>query len=175
MDFPKKIAIADQVNFYLIKTNKFNTASINIFIHRPLDSNAAKNTLIPLVLRRGTTTLNTLQKISLFLEELYGAGFDCGIAKKGERHIIRFHLEFINNEKIDGSIFDKSLKLMSEIILDPLLENGDFKHEYVAQEKENLKKIIEARVNNKMKYAIDRCIEEMCKSSWNYLLEHRKK
>ena len=44
-----------------------------------------------------------------------------------------------------------------------MVEQGGFKEEYVNQEKENVKQRIEAKIDNKAKYALDRCIEEMYK------------
>ena len=50
-----------------------------------------------------------------------------------------------------------------EIITEPVLEDGCFKNEYVAQETEKMKELIKGRVNNKMHYAVERCLEEVCK------------
>ena len=38
----------------------------------------------------------TQDKVSQELEEMYGAGFDCGIEKSGDYHTIKFYLELIN-------------------------------------------------------------------------------
>ena len=38
-----------------------------------------------------------------------------------------------------------------------------WKPEYVEQEKNNIKQIIEGKIDNKAKYSLDRCIEEMYK------------
>ncbi len=40
-----------------------------------------------------------------------------------------------------------------------------FCDEYVEQEKENLKQIINGKIDNKASYAMERCIEEMYKKS----------
>ena len=60
-------------------------------------------------------------------------------------------------------MFGKCFELLEEIITKPVLENGIFKKEYMEQEKENLKNLIESRVNDKMQYAVEKCFEEMCK------------
>ena len=56
------------------------------------------------------------------------------------------------------------MKLLLEIAFHPYVENGAFKEEYVKQEKENLKQIIEGKIDNKGSYALERCIEEMYKN-----------
>ncbi|HHW32313.1 MAG TPA: insulinase family protein [Clostridiaceae bacterium] len=154
------------IDVYLIKTNKFKTNTVNIFFHDVLDEErATKNALIPAVLRRGCQKLPTYQDIALYLEELYGTVFDCGVAKKGERQLMHFYMEFLADiyADSDDSLFQKAFEVIFEIITQPVLENGMFKEDYLKQEKENLRKLIESRINDKVQYAVDRCYEEMCK------------
>jgi predicted Zn-dependent peptidase len=154
------------IDVYLIKTDKFKTNTINIFFHDVLNKDrATKNALIPAVLRRGCKRLPTAQDIALYLEELYGAIFDCGVAKKGERHIMHFYMEFLADKYTytSTSLFEKTFEVLFEIITQPNLQDGLFKVDYLEQEKENLKKLIESRINDKVQYAVDRCFEEMCR------------
>src|SRR5699024_568442 len=41
--------------------------------------------------------------------------------------------------------------------------NNGFKEEYVESEKNNLKQIIESKIDNKRAYSLERCVEEMFK------------
>jgi len=161
-----KIASFNGIDVYRLNTRKFKTSSINIFFIDNLSrENVTRNALIPAVLRRGCERFPTFQDIALYLEELYGASFDCGVAKKGELQIIQFYIEHISDTYTleDESLFEKAFDLVYEIITRPVLENGAFKKEYVEQEKLNLKRLIESRVNDKLQYSIDRCFEEMCR------------
>lgn len=161
----EKIASLNGIEVYHLKTGKFKTNTINFFFHDILTKeNVTKNALVPAVLRRGCTRFPTFQDIALYLEELYGATFDCGVNKKGERQIIQFYAEFVS-DKYTGeniNIFDKAFDLLYEIITEPVMENGGFKKEYLTQEKENLKNMIEGRVNDKVQYAAEKCFEVMC-------------
>ena len=56
------------------------------------------------------------------------------------------------------------MSLLFDIVARPGLVNGRFNEEYLAQEKENLKIRIEGRVNDKMQYSVDRCLEEVCRN-----------
>src|SRR5690606_27369114 len=91
------------------------------------------------------------------------ATFDCGVTKKGERHIIHFYTEFLSEQFVPDSTdtFAAGLSLLFDIVARPALVNGSFNEEYLAQEKENLKIRIEGRVNDKMQYSVDRCLEEL--------------
>ncbi len=161
-----KVDSFDGIDIYKIRAEKFKTNSINIFFEDTLKRECAtKNALVPAVLRRGTQNLNTFRDIALYLEELYGASFDCGVSKKGGRQIIQFYIDHIS-DKYTGEkseLLNKCFSLLFEIITRPILEDGVFRADYVNQEKENLKKIIEGRINDKMQYSVDRCLEETCK------------
>nr|WP_101302087.1 pitrilysin family protein [Acetivibrio saccincola] len=162
----KKIASFNGITLFWIPTNKFKTNSINIFFHDNLtNANASKNALIPAVLRRGCTKYPSIRDISLYLDELYGTSFDCGVTKKGENQIIQFYIEYISDKYISENIdiTKKAFDFLMEIITEPVLEDGCFKNEYVAQETEKMKELIKGRVNNKMHYAVERCLEEVCK------------
>ena len=63
----------------------------------------------------------------------------------------------------DHTILNNSINTLMDIVFNPLIENCGFKQEYVEQEKENIKKIINSKIDNKDQYALDRCIEEMYK------------
>ncbi len=161
----EKVISFNGINVYKINQNRFKTNTINIFFHDSLTKeNASLNALMPAVLRRGCERFPTLRDIALYLEELYGAVFDCGVAKKGERQIIQFYAEYISDKYTleDEGLLDKVFSLLLEIITQPVLVNGVFKEDYVTSEKENLKRLIESRVNDKVQYAVERCFEEMC-------------
>lgn len=144
----------------LIKTNRFKTNLYAIFLTIPMKKeDATINSLIPAVLRRGTEKYPTQLEIEKRLEEMYGASFNCGVDKIGNYQVLKFYIEGLSDEYTEEK--QNIEELLKEIIYSPVLENGYFKKEYVEQEKENLKLIIESRKDNKARYAYERCIEEM--------------
>ena len=162
----KKIEIKEGIKFHEINTNKFKTNLFAIFLSMPLTrENVTKNALLTAVLRRGTQKFPTQELISKKLEEMYGAEFDCGIEKTGDYHNIKFYLEVIDDQFLPEkeNLAQEAIKLLLEIVLNPITENGAFKEEYINGEKENLKQIIEGKIDNKASYALERCIEEMYK------------
>lgn len=158
--------IKEGIKLHCIKTDKFKTNLISVFLTLPLErESVTKNAMIPAVLRRGTENLKTQEDISIELENMYGATFDCGIDKTGDNQILKFYLEMVNDEFLPGEgNLEKGIKLLLDIIFNPLKENEGFKEEYVRTEKENMKQIIEAKIDNKDAYALNRCIEEMYKN-----------
>ena len=161
-----KTQIKQGITFHEIETNKFKTNLAAIFLTLPLSrETVTKNALLTAVLRRGTSKLNSQEEISKKLEEMYGAGFDCGIEKSGDYHTIKFYLELLNNQylPVKENLSQAGINLLLDIAFNPYTENDAFKKEYVEQEKENLKQIIEGKKDNKASYALERCIEEMYK------------
>lgn len=163
----KKENVKQGVKIHKIETNKFKTNLFAIFLTTKLNrENVTKNALLTAVLRRGTQKLPTQEEISKNLENMYGASFDCGVEKTGDNQVIKFYLESINNEFLptQENLSKECLEILMDIVFNPYLENGNFKQEYVDGEKENLKQIIEGKIDNKTRYAFDRCIEEMYKN-----------
>ena len=147
-----------------LKTNKFKTNLCSIFLTLPLKKDTVtKNALLVSVLRRGFDKLKTQEEISKKLEEMYGAGFNCGVDKIGNYHVLKFYLETIDNQYTleKENLLQEGIDLLLGIVFNPLVENDGFNKEYVKQEKENLKKILLTRKDNKALYANERCIEEM--------------
>ena len=163
----KKINIKKGIDLHLIETNKFKTNLLAVFLTTPLQKETVtKNALIPAVLRRGSQNMKTQDEISIALEEMYGASFDCGIDKIGDDQVLKFYLETINNEFLpeQEDNLKKAIGILLEVVFNPLLENNHFDNEYVEGEKNNLKQVIEGRKDSKAAYASERCIEEMYKN-----------
>ena len=161
--------IKQGIKLHCIDTNKFKTNLMAVFITLPLNKETITlDTVIPAVLKRGTAKLNTQEEISKKLENMYGASFDCGVEKIGDNHVIKFYLEALNDnfipENSNQNISKDSIDLLLDIILNPYIENDKFKNEYVEAEKNNIRRLIEAKIDNKDQYALNRCIEEMYKN-----------
>ena len=162
----KKDEIKKGIKFHEIETNKFKTNLFAIFLTVPLKrETVTKNALLAATLRRGTMEFPTQEQISKELEEMYGASFDCGIEKSGDYHTFKFYLETINDEYLPQKeeLSQKCLELLLSIVFNPYIENEAFKEEYLQGEKENLKQIIEGKIDNKGTYALDKSIEAMYK------------
>ena len=160
------IQIKEGIKLHLIKTNKFKTNLISVFITTPLSrDNVTKNALIPAILRRGTANMKSQDEISKKLEEMYGAEFDCGIEKTGDNQVIKFYIEAVNDDFLPKKedLLKTSLEVLLEIILNPLIEKGAFNEGYFDTEKEHLRQLIQGKIDNKDLYAFEKCTENMYK------------
>ena len=160
--------IKEGIKLHLIKTDKFKTNLIAAFVSFPIErQNVTIDAIIPAILRRGTSNLQTQEEIEKHLEELYGAGFDLGIEKIGDNHVLKFYLETIADEFLPEkeNLMQKGIETLFEIMLNPKQESGKFVQEYVDSEKKNMKQLIESKIDNKAAYSVDKAIEAMYKNA----------
>ena len=149
-----------------IETKKFKTNVYALYLTIPLtQENITYNALIPAVLKRGCEKYNNQLEINKKLEEMYAATFQIGISKIGNNEVLKFYIESLNNNYLPNNedLTKTSIEMLLDIVMKPYLVNGKFDEDYVNQEKENLKKVIESRKDNKDVYATTRLLEEMFK------------
>lgn len=147
-----------------IETKKFKSNAISIVIPLSLDEKVTDYNLITSIIKRGCFKYPSAKEIWQHLEELYGAIFEIIITKKGEKLLLNFYIQFIDNKYVlyDEDIIKDSVEFLNEIINHTLINNDEFKQEYFIQEKENLKVLINSRIDNKDEYVIERAAELCC-------------
>jgi predicted Zn-dependent peptidase len=154
------------LSLHTVKTSKFKTNTIVLKLLAPLNTqDVTYRALLPYVLQRGTKTFPTSMSLRQYLDELYGATLHVDLAKKGENHIISFRMEIANEKFLSDQtpLLEKGIKLLSEIILEPVIEGEAFKEDIVTQEKRTLKQRIQSVYDDKMRYSNLRLVQEMCK------------
>lgn len=163
----QKNEIKQGIKLHRIHTEKFKTNLVAIFLTTKLNrQDVTKNALISFLLRRGSKNMPEQEEISKQMEEMYGAEFDCGLDKIGDNQVLKFYIESVNDNylpKQGENILKQSIEKLLEIVFNPYIENDGFKEEYLKQEKNNVKQRIKGKIDNKARYAQERCIEEMYK------------
>ncbi|KQO04358.1 EF-P 5-aminopentanol modification-associated protein YfmF [Paenibacillus sp. Leaf72] len=154
-----------RIRLHVLPTKRFKTFAISLFAGRVLAEDTVTETaLIPFVLRRGTAATPETKAFRERLDDLYGAGFGFDVYKRGDSQIVQFRMDVINDQFVSSGtpLLAASLGLLGEVLTEPLLENGAFSRKYVDAEKVTLTKRLESIVNDKIRYAAERCVEEMC-------------
>jgi len=157
--------MSNGIELKTMKTDKFKTVTLELFIHHNLGPDAAWLALLPQVLLQGTQDYPTMQSIGKHLDNLYGAELTKSMAKKGERQLLNLRLELADAKHLgaDEPVWEEGLRLLAEVLLRPKLTDGVFVGRYVEQEKQNLVQQIRSLINDKRLYAVKRCVEEMCR------------
>jgi len=157
--------LADGVELAVTQTNKFKTGLLSATLTIPLSSDAATaGALIPEVLGRGSAHYPDMEKLSAAADALYGASLGPAVRQRGESQCVSFLCSFIDDRyALDGSaVLEPAANLMGEVLLNPFVQDGVFRRDYVESEGANLADRIRSRVNDKRSWAIFRLIQEMC-------------
>lgn len=156
--------IKQGIKLHCIKTDLYKTYITCVIITTPLKRDTVtKNALIPFMLRRGTNKLNSQYEINRKLEEMYGASFNCGIDKIGDNVVLKFYIESISNEYAlnNEDILKENIENILDIVFNPIQEDGLLNKDFLEIEKNNLKNVIESKIDDKDAYAFNNCISAM--------------
>ncbi|MCD1257755.1 insulinase family protein [Paenibacillus athensensis] len=156
----------NRIRLHVLPTDQFKTFAISVYIGRPLSEETVTSTaLTPFVLRRGTQLYPETRMFREKLDDLYGAGFGFDIYKRGDYQIVQLRMDIINDRFVAAgeSLLKQGLEFVGETLTRPAKEEGVFRSKYVDAEKLTLQKRIEAVINDKIRYAAERCMEEMCR------------
>lgn len=146
------------------KTQQFKTSAVSINIAAPLGENASENALLIYLLARTNKNYPTLTDMNRRLASLYGAIIRPSVAKMGEAHILTLSLISIDDRFSLGgeSVLVEGIKLLLDCLFAPDITPDGFREENVEREKRLLKEKIDSENDDKIVYAFNRMIEEMC-------------
>ena len=160
-----KKQLADGVELMVNRTDKFKTGLLSVTLTVPLRrETATAGALIPEVLYRGSRNYPDIERLSAATDALYGASLGPAVRQRGESQCVSFLCSVIDDcYALDGSaVLEPAAALMGEVLLDPVLEGGLFRPDYVKGEGANLADRIRSRVNDKRSWSIFRLVQEMC-------------
>ncbi len=161
------VPLAAGVYLHQHRVSLYKTVRVDICIGQQL--NPQRNSdlaLISRLLERGTAKLPDLQSLNRFIDELYGAHFYAAVERLGEYQFIHLCLELIDEKYLAGKgrgNFLRGLHFLHEVLCSPAGGGTEFNPEYLAQEKRFLAREIADAFNDKLGYAQQRCVEEMCR------------
>ncbi|MFC5773761.1 EF-P 5-aminopentanol modification-associated protein YfmF [Ectobacillus antri] len=152
---------------HTVATTKYKTNTLVLRMKAPLsEETVTQRALLPYVLQSGTKTFPTVKLIRQHLEDLYGASLGVDVSKKGEYHIISFYMDVANEVYLQDAplLLEKAIEMLAELILHPITEGDVFVPSIVESEKRSLLQRLESVYDDKMRYANDRLLEEMCQN-----------
>lgn len=163
----KTISMLPGVTLRCFHDTRFKQGCLSIQFIRPMcREEAALNALIPAVLLRGTESAPDLRDITLRLDDLYGASVGALVRRVGDYQTTGLYCGFIADKyALDGDkILEPMAAFLRELLLQPVLEKGVFRADYVRSEKKNLIATIESQLNDKRAYASAQLMKKMCKA-----------
>ena len=149
-----------------ITTDRFKTAYLSVNFILPLEKDsAAYYALLPCVLQRGCKKYPEYKNLVRRFDELYGTSITVGNTKRGEAEVVSFSINMLDNaylpEGEDLDLLREATRLLLDVITDPITENDLFLEKNVESERRNCMDARRAAINNKQRYAYERCVSLM--------------
>lgn len=161
------ISILPGITLRCFSDNRFKQGCLSIQFLRPSSrEEAAMNALIPAVLLRGCQSAPDLRHITLRLDDLYGASVGALVRRIGDYQATGLYCGFISDRyTMDGdAVLAPMISFLGELLLQPMLENGVFRKDFVESEKKNLIAAIQSQKNDKRAYCVNQLLRTMCKA-----------
>lgn len=171
----QSIKMKNGMTLHVIPTDQFKTEALSITFFQPMEEEKnGKRALLPYVLRSGCQDYGSLKGINQELQRQYSAALSVYVRKKGHYQGVGYFLTYLDDRLAFGGecISDACLELLKNVLLHPITKDGAFDADIVAQEKKNLKDLLESRMNDKILYGLDKCNQHMCKGSPYALSEY---
>ena len=162
---PNFYDIAEGVRIIDLTDKKFKTFRIAFKMLVPLEkTTASDNAMVISMVNRVTKEYQDYTELSRKLASLYGAGLYSDVGKMGDNQVLSIALSGISGRyAFGGEKMEKELlSILLSALFDPLTdERGLFPSESFIQEKRQILESIDADVNDKKIFAMDRCFEEL--------------
>lgn len=155
---------AGNLHIHVFSTKKYKTVSVLAQVEQPLRrKTVTAAALLPQVLVRGTQQFPITEKLTQAFDDLYGAGLSARANKHGDVQTIEFTLQVAGEEFITGAtgLFKQAMQLFGQVICEPYVEQSGFLASYVQIERTLHQQRIENLINDKIAYAMERCVQTM--------------
>lgn len=153
-------------NIYKINNKKFKSIYVSYNFTLPIvKEQVTENAVLSSLLGKESNKFASQQDVEMYLANLYGADFDTIVEKIGDLYNLEFRIEFVNKKFLphNTDIFKQCLEFLYEVIYNPKVENGKFGKEIVEREKKYISEKINERKDEKIKYAVFKTEEAICK------------
>ncbi|WP_025784541.1 EF-P 5-aminopentanol modification-associated protein YfmF [Sporosarcina sp. D27] len=165
MSIPKSAdAIKNNLHVHVLESKNFKTITVELKFQTLLDrATITERTLLPGVLRAGSKLYPTAGAMQNELDDLYGASLQLYQSVTGNSHILTVQMEFANERFIENenNLAENVIGFINEFLFNPKTSQNGFDKTTVGQEKEKLRKNLEASKDDKTSYADERLMDEM--------------
>lgn len=143
---------------------KFNIICVN-FIVELTEKTAAFNVVLASLLRKSCKKYPQDLDMGKRLKELYGANLFCDVKKAGEKQIVVFGIEVLDDEFSFNKepLTKNAVEFLMEILFNPKIENESFCKKDVELEKKELESLIKAIYNDKKQFALLKAVQHLFK------------
>ena len=151
---------------HMIKTNKFKTVNFKIiFSSKVIKEEITIKNFLSDILTHSCSKYKTRKALSIALEDLYAMNIFSNCYRIGKLYNMEIVSSFLNEKYTEDGMFEKSLDLISEIILNPNVSNGQFDSDAFNYVKELTATQINSIKEDTRKLSLINMLEHMDKDS----------
>lgn len=163
MQKTSKYTLGGRTQLTCLTTRQFKTAVVSAGYALPLECENAATAVLPYLLRRGTAEYPDLNAMGAYLDELYGAQVEPFVRKIGDRLVVGFVAEALDESvlPVGARVIELVIALLGKLFHAPALESGRFRADVLESEKRNLADRIRGLKNDTRTYAARRARELM--------------
>ena len=169
-------ALAGGVQLHVRHTTRFKSVWIDVFQPQLMRPGAiTRLALLARLLERGTSRLPDLRALNRHTDWLYGAALSTQTISVGPFQCLHLHYDAVHHAFVpdaEEDLLECGLRLLGEVLNDPLLENGALPTSRVEQEKSSLRRYVESLYGDRTLLAQRRLLERMCSGTPWALLPH---
>lgn len=154
-----------RLRVHVLSTRQFRTRHVSIRLSRPITRESVTATaLLPYLWMEGTRQHPTAQALIRRADDLFGAVLRTGISKRGDRHVAEVALSVPDETGVGGlsGLFRDAWTLALSVMADPMLDGAQFPTAHVQRERALHKRRIESIFDDKIAFAMERCLQELC-------------
>ncbi|GHU58655.1 peptidase M16 [Clostridia bacterium] len=161
----ERTELSQGVFFNKITDTRFKKNCVSVFFISELDSETAANdAVVPRILTKENVNLPSISDISNRLSELYAADIGHGVGALGDSRTAEFSVTVLDDRyALEGeNLLKEGLAVLLDCLFKPIIVDGAFKSDTVKTEKQSLIDDIEAELNEKRSYALNRARALLC-------------
>ena len=149
-------------NLHIIPTKKFKQIKIRAIFQKPIKKeDITIQNFLGDMLTYSTKKHNTFRKFSIAIQDLYSLDIFYNSSRTGNLFLSNFIMTFLNPKYTDESMYEESIKFLSDLLFYPNIKNNEFDKNSFQVIKNFTKEEIEGSKENKKVYATMRMLEEM--------------
>jgi predicted Zn-dependent peptidase len=151
---------------HFINTDKFKTITVKVVFHTPIEKELiTKRNVLTDILLQSSKKYETRRDLTIKAEDLYAADVSTNNQRLGNYILTSFILQVLNDKYTEENNFEKSIEFLSEIVLNPDIEDNGFKEEKLSIVKNNTKIGIDSIKEDSSNYSLIRMTEAYDKNS----------
>lgn len=162
----EQITLCSGAELLYLPDSRYKTARVTVSFLVPLrEETASANAMLPGILTRACADCPDFTSLNRRLAMLYGAWIGGRVRKIGETQALTFTLSLLDDRYVPNGekLAEQGVSLLRNMIFRPVLENGAFRAEDLAQERRQLCEELDSEFNDKRIYAKNRAEELLCR------------